>query len=232
MGSGAEVDQVLRWMERRGSRAEREKLARYGLSDEKAYGIAVGDLKREAKRLGRNHALAEALWESGRYEARLMTAFVGEPERLSKSQMDRWCREFDNWAVVDTLCFSFFDASPHALSRVDVWHRRRGEFQRRAGFALLACLALHASDLDDEVFLERLALVDSAAEDERKYVQKGVSWALRAMGERSLALHEAARELARALAASEQRGRRWLGKDALRALDSAAVRKRLSRKAR
>jgi 3-methyladenine DNA glycosylase AlkD len=135
--------------------------------------------------------------------------------------MDRWCRDFDSWAICDTVCFHLFDRTPHALRKVEQWSRRRDEFARRAAFALLASLALHDKCSADEAFARCLPLVEAAAADERNFVKKSVSWALRAVGKRSPGLRVAAAEVARRLAASPQPAPRWIGKDALKELRPA-----------
>src|SRR5687767_12502548 len=174
------------------------------------------------KRLGKDHELAGQLWETGWYEARMLAAFVDEPERVTAAQMDRWARDFDNWAVCDTLCFHLFDRVPHAWRKVEPWSRRRQEFVRRAGVVLLACLALHDKRATDEPFLRSLSLLEETAADDRNFVKKGVSWALRSIGHRNQALHAAAVEKARRLAASEEAPARWVGKDVLRDLTRPA----------
>ncbi len=108
-----------------------------------AFGVSMKDVQALAKQLGRSHALALALWDSGWYEARSLCAYIDEPGRVTPAQMDRWCRDFDNWAICDTLCFSLFDRTPHAWRKVEQWSKRRPEFEKRAAFALLASLALH-----------------------------------------------------------------------------------------
>jgi 3-methyladenine DNA glycosylase AlkD len=130
--------------------------------------------------------------------------------------MDRWCRDFDNWAVVDTLCFKLFDQTKHAWAKVPQWAKRKAEFERRASFALLASLAGHDKKASDEQFLDCLPLIEAASTDERNFVIKGVSWALRRTGLRSPKLRAACQSLAEELAASEVPSARWLGKDALR----------------
>jgi 3-methyladenine DNA glycosylase AlkD len=213
-----EVAETLKWLERHGTKRNRDGLARYGIQAPRAFGVPMAKIQVLAKRLGRHHELAEALWETGWYEARLLTAFVAEPGRLTPSQMDRWCREFDNWAVCDTLCFHLFDRTPHAFRKVAQWSRRREEFVRRAAFALLASLALHDKRSTDEPFARCLPLIDAAASDERNFVKKSVNWALRAVGGRSPRLRAAALTVARRLAASSDPTARWVGKDALRQL--------------
>jgi 3-methyladenine DNA glycosylase AlkD len=217
--SKAEVRSVLATLKRLSKPRIREEMSsRYGIVTKDAYGVRMRDMQDVAKKLGRNHALALALWETGNYEARTVAAFVAEPERITPALMDRWCRDFDNWAICDTVCFKLFDQTPHAFGWVEAWAKRKGEFQKRAAFALLACLALHNEDADDQVFKKFLPLIEAAATDERNFVKKGVSWALRGIGGRSAALKSAAVALARELAASEDSTARWIGKDALRAL--------------
>jgi 3-methyladenine DNA glycosylase AlkD len=212
--SAREVVARLRGM---ASKSTRDGMARYGIPSDKAFGVPVGKMKQYAKEIGPSHALAEALWKTGWYEARMMAAFVGEPERLTASQMDRWCKDFDSWAIVDTVCFSLFDRSPHAFAKVDRWSRLRDEFGKRAAFALLACLALHGRG-DDAYYLQRLSLIEQAATDDRNFVKKGVLWALRGVAERKGKVHEAALATARRLAESDNPSARWIGKTALREL--------------
>jgi 3-methyladenine DNA glycosylase AlkD len=171
-----------------------------------------------AKGIGRDHALALALWKTARYEARMLATLIDEPARVTSKQMDSWCRDFDNWAIVDTACFALFDRTPHAWTKVALWSRRRGEFQRRAAFALLWSLSTHDKAAGDSAFVEGLRLIEQAATDERHFVKKAVNMALRATGKRNAKLREASVGVARRLAASADPTARWVGKDALREL--------------
>lgn len=215
-----QVQTALAWLEDHGSRQRREEMGpRYGIvTKDKTYGVSMADIQVLAKCLGRNHELAAALWDTGSYEARMLASFVDEPARVTSAQMDRWCRDFDNWGLCDTLCFKLFDLTPHAWAKVTRWSVKREEFVKRAGFALLACLALHDKSAGDEKFLACLPLIERAAADERNFVKKGVSWALRAVGHRNAVLGAAALTLARRLADSAEPAPRWVGKDALRDL--------------
>lgn len=228
----ATVASVLAQLERRGSRRNREGMARYGIVAEKVFGVSVGALRTLAKQLGRDHELALALWDSGWYEARMLTAFVDEPARVTPAQMDRWCRDFDNWAICDALCFHLFDKTPHAFGKVAQWAKRKAELEKRAAFALLAALAAHDKAAADEAFLRSLPLVERAAIDPRNFVKKGVSWALRGIGHRNAALHAAAVELARRLAASPDATARWVGKDTLRDVMRPLVLRKVAKRAR
>ena len=175
---------------------------RYGIHVAQAWGVPVGKIKAIGKRLGRDHDLAQALWQAGWYEARMLAAFVDEPERVTVAQMDRWCDDFDNWGICDTVCFALFDRTPHAFGRIAPWSAASGEFQKRA------------------------------ATDERNFVKKAVHWALRAIGQRSAGLHTAAVAVAERLAGSGDATARWVGKGVLKDLMRPLVQKRLARRAR
>jgi 3-methyladenine DNA glycosylase AlkD len=92
-------------------------MARYAIPSDKAFGIPVGVLRKYAKQLGPNHELAGALWATDRYEARMLACFLGEPEKLEPAEMDRWCRDFDNWAITDTACFHLLRSRSWRASR-------------------------------------------------------------------------------------------------------------------
>jgi 3-methyladenine DNA glycosylase AlkD len=218
-----ELREALDWLERHATQKTREGMARFGIVAPSALGVTVADVRVLGKRIGRRHALAEALWSTGIYEARLLAAFVADPGELTPKQMDAWCRDFDNWALCDTLCFHLFDRSAHAFARVDAWALERDEFVKRAAFALLASLALHDWRTDDATFVACLPLIEAGAGDERNFVKKAVSWALRAVGARSRTLHAACLELAGRLATAGATPR-WVGKDALRDLTRPKVR--------
>ena len=209
---------VLVLLERAGDRRTREGYPRYGITATRPLGVPMNKIQAIAKKVGVDHALALALWKTDVYEARLLCAFVADPAKLTTRQMDAWTRDFDNWGVADTLCFKLFDRSPHAWSRVGPWARKKDEFVRRAAFALLASLALHDKAAKDAAFVDTLPLCEKAATDERNFVKKGVSWALRSIGRRNAALKARTVALATRLAASEDDAARWIGRDTLKDL--------------
>ncbi len=191
------VAEALAALQALGTEEGRLGMARYGIVAAKVYGVSVANIRALAKQLGRDHDLADELWRTGWYEARLLAAFVDDPKLVTPAQMDRWAAEFENWADCDTLCFHLFDKTPHAFAKIDQWASDEREFVRRAAFALLASVALHDKKAADEPFLERLPLIEAAATDPRNFVKKGVSWALRGIGGRkSPALKAAALEMA------------------------------------
>lgn len=218
MSTRAKVAEALEWLEKRGTRRNREGMARYGIVAKKVFGVSVGDVRKLGKQLGRDHELAQALWDTEWYEARLLAAFVAEPAKVKPAEMNRWAKDFENWAVCDTVCFHLFDKTPHAWGRIAKWSASREEFVKRAAFALLASVALHDKNERDEPFIKSLELIEAAASDGRNFVKKGVSWALRGIGHRNPTLKAAAIRQAKELVASDDATARWIGRDTLRDL--------------
>jgi len=229
--TAARCEQAIAALQARASAAARTGMTRFAIPNDKALGVGMRDVQAIARTLGRDHALADALWRSDVYEARMLACYVADPAQLDAAQMERWVADIDNWAHCDTACFALFDRSPLAWQQVDRWASRREEFVRRAAFALLASLALHDRSNADAPFLHGLRLIEAAADDERNFVKKAVNWALRSLGRRNATLHAAAVAIARRLAAAAKSAPRWIGKDALRELTSAAVAARLAAKA-
>jgi 3-methyladenine DNA glycosylase AlkD len=218
---------MLKWLKSHSTKATLAGMARYAIPSDHALGVAMRDIKALGKKLGHNQELAIALWDTGVYEARMLASFVGEPSQLTGTQMDRWCKDFDNWAICDAMSFNLFDRTPLSWDKVTQWSSKRNEFEKRTAFALLWSLTVHDKDANDERFIQGLALVEREAGDERHFVKKAVNMALRAIGKRNRMLNTAAVAVARRLADSQTATARWVGKDALRELTSSGVTKRL-----
>jgi 3-methyladenine DNA glycosylase AlkD len=208
---------VVAWMESRGSKkAVAEMGPRYGIWTDRSYGVSVGDMRKLAREIGKDHAFAQVLWKHAWHDTRMLATMVDDPALVTPAQMDAWCKDFDNWGIVDTACFVLFDKTPHAFAKIRSWAKRKPEFEKRAAFALLASVALHDRTTADAPFLACIPLIRAAANDERNFVKKGVSWALRGMAGRSSALRDAVNDLAEELADSKNATERWVGKDVLR----------------
>src|SRR6185436_2481625 len=214
---------VVRTLERMGDPARVEGMARYGIDTSRALGISVTELRRLARGLGHDHELAAALWASGVHEARILASLVDEPARVSEAQMDTWVADLDSWDVCDAVCGNLFDRTTFALDKAVEWSTREPEFEKRAAFAVMACAAVHRRDLPDAAFEALLPLIREGASDDRSYVKKAVSWALRQMGKRSAQLNVRATRTAEQLERIDARSARWIARDALRELRSDAV---------
>lgn len=205
-----------------------EGMTRFGINPANTLGVSMPFLRSFAKKIGKNHELALELWNSGIHEARILAALVDDWRFVSEKQADSWASDFDSWDVCDQVCMNLFDKTPFAFKKAIQWSKRKEEFVRRAGFALMAVLAVHdkkAKDADFEIFFPSIL---AASGDERNFVRKAVNWALRQTGKRNRALNKKAILLAKKLERTDSRSARWIAKDALRELQCEAVRKRLN----
>jgi 3-methyladenine DNA glycosylase AlkD len=204
-------------------------MARYGINPNNTYGISMPTLRQIAHQTGKDHALALALWDSGIHEARILACLVDDPGQVTEDQMEAWARDFDSWDVCDQVCGNLFDSTPYAYHKACEWSEREEEFVRRAGFALMAALAVHDKKADDERFEQFFLLIKGAARDERNFVKKAANWALRNIGKRNRALNYRAIETARELQKMDSKAARWNAADALRELTSDKVQSRLAK---
>jgi 3-methyladenine DNA glycosylase AlkD len=214
---------------RHGNQRNVEGMARFGIRAKKVCGVSKPQLDAIAKRIGKNHELGLKLWKTGIHDARLLGMLISESSQVTAQQMERWVRDFDNWDVCDgTCCHLFVDASP-AWEKAFEWTKRKGEFEKRAGFALAAYLAIHDKEASDAEFRKFLKSIEREAWDDRNFVRKAVNWALRNIGKRNPNLNRYAIAAAERIRRKGSPAGRWIASDALRELKSEAVQRRLQR---
>src|SRR5271163_1600900 len=222
--------EVLSELKKNADPKARAQLAYFGVNVPKAYGISAPVLHAFARHIGKDQALAEQLWSSGIHEARILAALVGESEKITAAQMERWVRDFDSWDVVDTACCYLYAAAKHAWDKIHEWSTRSPEFEKRAAFALAAYLSYKDKEAEDARFEHFLSVIEREAHDDRNFVRKAANWALRNIGKRNLRLNKLAIRCAERIRQQDSRTARWVAADALRELKSAAVQARLRRK--
>lgn len=202
-------------------------MARFGINPVGTLGVSVGELRKIAKEIPPSHSLALELWDTGIHEARILASIVDIPEHVSEGQMEHWAQSFDSWDICDQCCNNLFRKTSYAYPKAVSWTSRPEPFVKRAGFTLIACLAFHDKAAPDKRFEHDITLILREAEDDRNFVRKAVNWALRNIGKRNGNLHSLSLTAARELADRDSRTARWIGRDALRELNSEKVRKRL-----
>jgi 3-methyladenine DNA glycosylase AlkD len=205
-----------------------EGMSRFGIQTNNAFGVSVPQLRALAKKTGKNHELALEIWKTGIHEARILAGMIDEPAKVTESQMERWAADFDSWDIVDGSCGNLFDKTEFAVRKAHAWSRRTEEYVKRAGFVLMAELAVHDRKVSNKTFLDFLPVIVREASDERNFVRKAVNWALRQIGKRNAALNVAAIRTANVIKNSDSRSAKWIAADALRELTSAPVRKKLA----
>jgi len=180
-----------------------------------------------AKEIGKNHLLAQRLWNSGVHEARILAGMIDPPEEVTEKQMERWVMDFDSWDVCDQVCSNLFDRTKFAHKKAMDWSKRGEEFVKRAGFVLMATLAVHDKEAGDKEFLKFFPIIKREARDERNFVKKAVNWALRQIGKRNLHLNQKASKTAKEIQGIDSKSAKWIASDAIRELTSETVQKRL-----
>lgn len=195
---------------------KKDKMARFGINTDNLLGVKVSDLRKIAKDIDKDHELATKLWDSGIHEARILASMVDEPDKVSEDQMEEWVEDFDSWDLCDQVCNNLFRKTEYAKDKTLEWSHRDEEFVKRAAFVLMAVMATHDKERDDNLFLEFLERCEEEADDERKYVKKAISWAVRNIGKRSGKMRKVAFNLAKELKEKDSKSARWVGKDILR----------------
>lgn len=223
--------EVLAALRSMGNPRNVEGMARFGINPRNTLGISVAALKKLARGLGRDHALAQQLWDSGIHEARHLASLIDEPARLTEAEAGRRAKDFDSWDIVDGCCLYLLGRTRFAQRKAAEWSRRREEFVKRAAFSLMAVLAVHDKAAPDAKFLKFLPIIRRESIDERNFVKKAVNWALRQIGKRNSSLNQAAVRTAREIGRIDSRSARWIAADALRELTSGAVQHRLKARA-
>ena len=221
-----EYDQVMKKLMSMENEKDKAGMARFGIKTEKALGISLYELRPLAKKIGKNHKLAQKLWASKIHEARMLAAFIDEPDKVTEKQMERWVKDFDSWDICDQACSSLFDKTPYAYKKAVEWSRRKEEFVKRSGFVLMAALSVHDKKAKDKDFEKFFPILIRESTDERNYVRKAVNWALRQIGKRNKALNKKAIKVDKEIRKKDSKAARWIASDALRELESEKVRKR------
>ncbi len=203
-----------------------EGMARFGINPQGTLGISIYDLRKIAKECGKDHRLAEELWQTGLHEARILASMVEEPSQVDEEQVERWVKGFDSWDVCDQVC-DLFGRLPMATQKAMQWSQRPEEFVKRAGFTLMAELAAHDKQAKDELFEAFFVPIVRESGDGRNFVRKAVNWALRNIGKRNARLNRLAIETAREIGKTGSKSARWIASDALRELTGEKVQRRL-----
>jgi len=219
--------EVVGKLKEKSRRDQLEGMARFAIVSKGRLGVSMPDLRILGKKIGKNHALALELWETGIQEARIVASIIGEPEKVSEKQMENWVKDIDSWDVCDQTCMNLFEKTPLAWKKILDWSGRKEEFVKRTAFSLIACLAWHDKKTGDKEFVKMLKVIEKASTDERNFVKKAVNWALRNIGKRNRNLNKEALKTAREIQKIDSKTARWIAADAIRELENQQTLKRL-----
>ncbi len=222
-----DFNDIIRKLETLSNPKVREGMARYGITPEHTFGVSLPELREIAKAAGQNHELAVRLWERDSRETRILASMIEDPNMVSEEQVEDWVKEFDYWEICDQCCMNLFEKMESAYEKAVQWSRDEREFVKRAGFVLMARLAVSDKKREDREFERFFPLIKREAKDSRNYVKKAVNWALRQIGKRSLNLNSKAIDTAEEIKKMENESARWIASDAIRELTGDAVQKRV-----
>lgn len=211
-------EEVLRWLKSQANPENVKGMARFGINPQNTLGVSIPFLRKLAKEIGKNHQLAQELWNSQIHEARILAGFIDDPKLVTSKQMDSWVSDFDSWDICDQVVSNLFDKTPFAFEKINVWCNKKEEFVRRAGFVMMAVLAVHDKVSTDEKFKGFFPLIKKYSTDERNFVKKAVNWALRQIGKRNKKLLRYALDCAKEIRQMESKSAKWIAADAIREL--------------
>lgn len=206
-------------------------MARFGINTENVLCISMPVLRAFAKRVGRNHEVALQVWDTGIHEAKILAGLIDEPKKVTEEQMEKWVSGFDSWDVCDQVVMNLFDKTEFAYEKAEEWAKRDEEFVKRAGFAMMASLAVHDKKAPNEPFIRFLRLIQQGSTDERNFVRKAANWALRQIGKaRNIELYNEALRIAYEIKKIDSKAAHWIANDAIKELESEAIKKRFTKK--
>ncbi|MCP4760345.1 MAG: DNA alkylation repair protein [archaeon] len=198
----------------------------------KQFGTRIPDLRKLAKEIGKDTELAKKLWKTGYREGKILAGHIEELKYVDEKLMDEWVLGFDSWEVCDAVINALFHKTEFAYKKAVDWSNREEEFVKRAGFVMIATLAVHDKKSPDSTFIELLPLIKEKSIDERNFVKKAVNWALRQIGKKNLNLNKFAVKFGEEIQKLDSRSAKWIAADALRELKSEKIQTRLKEKER
>ena len=220
------VSDIVKELKAKANPDNLEGMARFGISTANRLGNSIPDLRGLAKEIGKNHKLALELWKEGIDETRILASMIGEGDKLTEEQADKWASDFNSWDVCDQVCMNLFEKLPFIERKIKEWPKREEEFVKRAAFATLACIAVHDKEKKDNEFIKFFKIIKKSSTDERNYVKKAVSWALRNIGKRNKNLNKEVVKFAKELEKSNLKSAKWIARDTLRDIQREKVMKR------
>lgn len=223
------AEDVIAQLKKHSNPKDREGMTRFGINPKFALGVRIPFLRNLAKKIGKNHKLAQDLWRTGIHEARILATMIDEPGKVSEKQMEQWVKGFDSWDLCDQCCMNLFSKLPMAWEKIIEWPKREEEFVRRAGFALMACLAWYDKKTKDDDFIRFFPIIKNYSIDERNFVRKSVNWALRQIGKKNLNLNKKAIKVAEEIKKINSKSAQWIANDAIRELTDNKIKKRLKK---
>ncbi|MBD3362774.1 DNA alkylation repair protein [Candidatus Dojkabacteria bacterium] len=225
-----EYSEVIQLLKSKYNSKNVKGLTKAGINPQNALGIRIPELRKLAKEIGKNHKLALKLWDSKIHEARILASMIDDPEQVSERQMEVWTKDFNSWDLCDQVCMNLYKYTDFAWDKAKEWTERKEEFVKRAGFALMATLAVGNKDIKNNKYLQYTKVIKQGSTDDRNFVKKAVNWAIRQIGKRNIGLNKEMIKLAKEIQTLDSKAAKWIAKDAIKELQSKKIQARLKKK--
>ncbi len=220
------VDDIVSKLKSKANPDNLEGMTRYGISTTNRLGVSIPELRKTAKEIGKNHKLASQLWAKGIDETKILASMIAEEDKLTEEQAEKWVVDFNSWDVCDQVCMNLFRKMPFAGKKIKEWSKRKEEFVKRAAFSLIACVAVYYKEMPDDKFIKFLPIIKNGSTDERNYVKKAVSWALRNIGKKNKNLNKEAIKFAQEMERVDSKPAKWIARDTLKDIQRETVLKK------
>jgi len=223
-----QLEEIMHEFKSKSNHKSIEGMVRFGITPDKTFGIRIPERRKMAKRIRKDRELAHKLWELGYRETMILASMVDVPEQVTEEQLEKWVRNFDYWEICDQTIMNLFEKTKFAYTKAFEWGVSEEEFIKRAGYVMMARLAVSDKEAEDQSFIQFFPLIEKGSTDSRIMVKKAVNWALRQIGKRNLKLNKEAIKVAKTIAQLDSTAEKWIAKDVIGELESESVQKRLS----
>lgn len=213
------VEKIITQLKNLSSTDAKSKQKYFGIDTSMSFGLTTPQMRTIAKKIGKNHKFAMELWKTGHHEAKHIAIFIADPKEVDEKLMEELLKDFSSWDTVDNCCGTLFTKTPYAFDKAIQWTKNKTEYQKRAGFVMMAELAIHNKTAEDKKYENFFPHIIRESHDERNFVKKAVNWALRQIGKRNKRLCNKAIKAAKEIYAKGDASSRWIATDALRELE-------------
>ncbi|OPD53977.1 DNA alkylation repair protein [Bacillus anthracis] len=189
------LEEVMQQLEEYGTEQNRKTYKNHG-AKEPLFGVSFANLKLLKKKIKKDHDLAIVLWETKNMDAMTLATMILDPKKVTTELLNKWVQEVDYYCLMDVLMTAIC-TSPIAIERVEEWTKSDDEWIGRAGWSLLANIAIKNKTLQDDFFSPYLEEIKENIHNEKNRKREAMNSALIAIGIRNEDLEQTAIEMAR-----------------------------------
>lgn len=211
---------IITQLQAQSSDQYRQNIIKLGIPAQTCIGVSTGNIRQLAKTLDKSPQLAHELWVSGYHEARLLAVLLWDKKSITLDEAQTLMNDVISWDLCDHLCKNLLLKLPGYETLIPQWVHSAHLYQKRAAYTLIASRAVHDKKLTADDIDHYLQMIITYSDDDRLHVKKAISWALREIAKIDTTTQEKALLTAHELIQSTNKARIWIGKDALKELET------------